>query len=59
MPGKQHSVKFPNTPPKEGAGTIDKGQPSKGASRGNIEDFNMGSTQAWPDKAQGRIPKAI
>ncbi len=59
MPGKQHEVKFPNTPPREGAGTIDSGIPMKGSSRGNIADFKPGSTKSWPGKAQGKIRKAL
>ena len=59
MPGKQHEVKFSSSPPREGAGTIDKGVASKGSSRSNIADFKPGHTVSWPDKAQGKIHKAL
>ncbi len=59
MPGKSHEVKFPNNPPKAGAGTIDGGIPSGGSSRGNIADFKPGSTESWPSRAQGKIRKAL
>lgn len=59
MPGKNHELKYSDSPPKAGAGTVDGGIASTGSSRGNIEDFKPGSTVSWPDKAQGKIPKAL
>lgn len=54
-----HGVKFSDSPPKAGAGTIDKGLPSKGESRGNAKAFKPGHVVDWPGIAQGRIHKAI
>lgn len=54
-----HGVKFPDSPPKAGAGTINKGFPKTGSSRGNAATFTPGRTVAWPDKAQGKIHKSL